>query len=892
MLERLRILVDGNAQGAIREFEKLGAAADRELGKTDDRLQKLSAGLTNFGATAVAGGAVAIGGLKMLADSASAYGEQVSAATVTFGEEGAAQLEKFAEAAADTANISKTEATKAANGFATFARQAGLTGTAAVQFSTDLVQLAGDISSFRDISVADALQALQSGLAGEGEPIRRLGGDISDAALKAEYFAITGEEVTGSLTTQQKVIAINSKLFKDFETAQGDVIRTQDSLANQTRNAAANFENLKTELGQGLVPIFATVVGGLNDVIGKFGELPQSQKDLASTLGGIAAFGSVAVGALSLVGGQVIKLRDAFTVVTQGADGAERKLTRAGKAAAGLGVGATVLGSYFALDAVLSSIDQQSSDIKKNFDDLLAAKTNEARLAALIEQTRELDGGWEDVKETVGLARSEIVLINGERVDLGDLREALDRASSDTETLRAALQGLQSARIDSRLLDPTGVGVQQTNELIAEYEAKLASAEAAQDAVAQNADQNGRKVNLFGIELSIAGNNAEGLAAGLAGTTQEIDKNKEAAEQAEAAFANLDAQLSLISASYEGLEARAGAFGEALERSTVADDQIASASALGAAYNDTKKVLGDLPAEIDLARLALGGYNEEQQKAIDGLLSLGDQSQNYLTSLLEQNKSNEEVRFSAAVLRDEYVRQFEQLGFNREQIADYLEVLGLTPQQVETAIVLSDQEVAMAKIEAYQSLIAATPPEKLTNYIAAISQGDFIAAAGELDKLATERIAPVVPKVDPAAQQTAISQLNAVVTEAQNALNVSNAVFAAAETARVAQSVIAQYSNEQVSTLGRLERDLGIDLNFNGVVGRRFGGPVSSGRPYMVGEVGPELFVPNSSGKIVPNDKLGGNTLNLTQNIQSSDPILTAAEVVRRQRDAEFLAGV
>ena len=32
--------------------------------------------------------------------------------------------------------------------------------------------------------------------------------------------------------------------------------------------------------------------------------------------------------------------------------------------------------------------------------------------------------------------------------------------------------------------------------------------------------------------------------------------------------------------------------------------------------------------------------------------------------------------------------------------------------------------------------------------------------------------------------------------------------------------------------------------------------------------------------------------MNLTQNITSPDPILTAAEVVRRQRDAEFLAGV
>jgi hypothetical protein len=237
LLERLQILVDGNAQGAIREFQKVGAAADRELGRTEDKLNKISASLTSFGTGLIAGGAVAIAGLKTLADSASAYGEQVSAATVVFGEQGAAQLERFAEAAADTANISKTEATKAANGFATFARQAGLSGTAAVNFSTDLVQLAGDISSFRDISVADALAALQSGLAGEGEPIRRLGGDISDVALKAEYLALTGEEVTGSLTAQQKIVAINSKLFKDFELAQGDVIRTQDSLANQTRNA-------------------------------------------------------------------------------------------------------------------------------------------------------------------------------------------------------------------------------------------------------------------------------------------------------------------------------------------------------------------------------------------------------------------------------------------------------------------------------------------------------------------------------------------------------------------------------------------------------------------------------------------------------------------------------
>lgn len=44
-------------------------------------------------------------------------------------------------------------------------------------------------------------------------------------------------------------------------------------------------------------------------------------------------------------------------------------------------------------------------------------------------------------------------------------------------------------------------------------------------------------------------------------------------------------------------------------------------------------------------------------------------------------------------------------------------------------------------------------------------------------------------------------------------------------------------------------------------VGRASGGPVSGGRPYMVGERGPELFVPGRSGGIVPNHRLGGGTV-------------------------------
>jgi hypothetical protein len=46
---------------------------------------------------------------------------------------------------------------------------------------------------------------------------------------------------------------------------------------------------------------------------------------------------------------------------------------------------------------------------------------------------------------------------------------------------------------------------------------------------------------------------------------------------------------------------------------------------------------------------------------------------------------------------------------------------------------------------------------------------------------------------------------------------------------------------------------------------RATGGPVSADAPYLVGERGAELFVPNTSGSIVPNHKLGGG--NVTVNL-------------------------
>jgi len=44
-----------------------------------------------------------------------------------------------------------------------------------------------------------------------------------------------------------------------------------------------------------------------------------------------------------------------------------------------------------------------------------------------------------------------------------------------------------------------------------------------------------------------------------------------------------------------------------------------------------------------------------------------------------------------------------------------------------------------------------------------------------------------------------------------------------------------------------------IGIQPNGIQARATGGPVTAGKPFLVGERGPELFVPNTNGNIVPN---------------------------------------
>jgi hypothetical protein len=71
------------------------------------------------------------------------------------------------------------------------------------------------------------------------------------------------------------------------------------------------------------------------------------------------------------------------------------------------------------------------------------------------------------------------------------------------------------------------------------------------------------------------------------------------------------------------------------------------------------------------------------------------------------------------------------------------------------------------------------------------------------------------------------------------------------------------------------------------VAGRATGGPVTGGNSYVVGERGPELFTPNTSGIITPNNRLGssgGPVFNITVNgaIDAEGTARTIIDVLNR----------
>jgi hypothetical protein len=242
-----------------------GDSAAKAVGRSYSSGMKsvVKAGALAFGAAAV--GAFALG--KASIDAASNLDESMSKIDVVFGS-AAGSVKDWAADASTAFGQSQQQALEAAGTYGNLLQAFGIGGDAAQTMSQDFVQLASDLASFNNTSVDEALQALQSGLSGETEPLKKYGVALSDVRLKQEALALgLISSTSDALTPAAKAQASYSLIMKDTTLAQGDFARTSDGLANKQRIMAARFEDVKASIGKALIPAMAAAVGFITDKI-------------------------------------------------------------------------------------------------------------------------------------------------------------------------------------------------------------------------------------------------------------------------------------------------------------------------------------------------------------------------------------------------------------------------------------------------------------------------------------------------------------------------------------------------------------------------------------------------------------------------------------------------
>jgi hypothetical protein len=196
---------------------------------------------------------------------ASDLSEANNALNVTYGET-ADQLFAIRENSAGLFGLSKLDFSNAAVQMSNFAKTIGGNNGAAAAFE-DIVERATDFASVMNIEVSDALGLFQSGLAGETEPLRRYGVDVSAATVQAYAYAngiaAQGEE----LTQAQKVQATWGAIVAQTNMVQGDFLNTSDQLANSQRILNARWTDAKTTLGEAFLPIALQFTEWLQDAL-------------------------------------------------------------------------------------------------------------------------------------------------------------------------------------------------------------------------------------------------------------------------------------------------------------------------------------------------------------------------------------------------------------------------------------------------------------------------------------------------------------------------------------------------------------------------------------------------------------------------------------------------
>ena len=311
-LATLSVLIKADGNQAKQEMASVGEASQREANKVKNSWKETGKALTSLGKTlslsisaplTTAGVAC----VKLASDLTETLGKT----EVVFGNL-SDMIIAWSETSVESMGLAQETALNMASTYGDLGTSMGLSVKEAANMSMSLVQLGADMASFKNISIERANVALQAIYTGETESLKAMGVVMTEANLEQFAMAQGCEKTYKSMSQTEKVMLRYKYVMSMTTNAQGDFVRTGDSLANQSRKLGENIKQLGASFGKTLEPSITSAISTINGLVSWISGLDDGVKRVIITVGEIVAAVPVIITAIGGVITVVDKLKVAF----------------------------------------------------------------------------------------------------------------------------------------------------------------------------------------------------------------------------------------------------------------------------------------------------------------------------------------------------------------------------------------------------------------------------------------------------------------------------------------------------------------------------------------------------------------------------------------------------
>ena len=270
-LEKMKTDLNDNEK-AMQDFGKQTVSAGEKISAFGDKVEKLGSKLKYVSTASVAV-------LTGMFSAASDLNENLNKTQVVF-DDLSGSIEEWSKTTLQSYGIAQSSSLEMISLFGDMATSMGITTEQAAEMGKELVGRAGDLASFKNVSIDVAQTGLTAIFTGETESLKKFGIVMTEANLNAYALAEGFTKQYKDMDQAEKVMLRYQYVMEMTKNSAGDFANTSDGAANSVRVAQESLKEAAATLGQEVIPLVLPLIQDVTELIQGVNALDDGTKKL------------------------------------------------------------------------------------------------------------------------------------------------------------------------------------------------------------------------------------------------------------------------------------------------------------------------------------------------------------------------------------------------------------------------------------------------------------------------------------------------------------------------------------------------------------------------------------------------------------------------------------